>query len=186
MSYLRPQIFPKPYADFVMRMRVPSGFLLAIVFGYFAQPSPESILLGAAVSLPGLALRGWAAGLLRKNLELTTGGPYAYTRNPLYLGTLLTALGLAVAAQSWLLASVTAAVFALVYLPVMEQEEAHLVNIFPGYRQYAEQVPLLWPRVPPLASAQSFTFAQYWRNQEYKAGLAWLAGQAYLWWKTFS
>lgn len=186
MTHLRPHYFPKPYADLVMRLRVPSGFLLAFIFGYFSQPSPTSLLPGAALSLLGLALRAWAAGLLRKNLELTTGGPYAHTRNPLYLGTLLAALGLALAAQSWLLALVTVLVFTFVYLPVMEQEESHLVNLFPAYRAYAEQVPLLWPRFPGLASPQSFRFSQYLHNQEYKAGLAWLLGQAYLLWKTFS
>lgn len=183
MSQLRPPKFPKPYADFVMRLRVPSGFLLAIVFGYFAQPSRSSLMLGAAISLLGLALRAWAAGHLTKNQQLTIGGPYAYTRNPLYLGTLIAALGLSAAAQSWLLLAVTILVFVAVYLPVMEQEEQHLVKIFPGYRAYAEQVPLLWPRPPAAPPAVPFRLAQYVKNQEWKAGLAWLLGQAYLLWK---
>jgi protein-S-isoprenylcysteine O-methyltransferase Ste14 len=177
------QLFPKPYADFVMRLRVPSGFLLAFVFGYFARPTGSSILLSLPLCLLGLGLRAWAAGLLQKNMQLTNGGPYAYTRNPLYLGTLLAALGLSVAAQSWLLCAVTAAVFVLVYIPVMEQEEAHLVKIFPGYAGYAAEVPLLWPRLPGLVSAQRFRLAQYVKNQEWKAGLAFLLGLAYLLWK---
>lgn len=183
MSQLRPPKFPKPYADFVMRLRVPSGFLLALVFGYFAQPTRDSMLLGALVSICGLALRAWAAGHLTKNQELTVGGPYAYTRNPLYLGTLIAALGLSVAAQSWLLLAVTILVFVAVYLPVMEQEEQHLVKIFPGYRAYAEQVPLLWPKSPQATPTRPFQFAQYLKNQEWKAELAWLIGQAYLLWK---
>ncbi len=179
---MRPR-FPKAYADLVMRLRVPSGFLLAFVFGMFARPTPQSLLLSLPLCLGGLALRGWAAGLLRKNMQLTHGGPYAYTRNPLYLGTLLTALGLSVAAQSWLLLGVTVAVFVGVYLPVMEQEEAHLVKIFPAYRNYAEKVPLLWPRFPGLASEQRFDLAQYVRNQEWKAAFAYALGMAYLVWK---
>jgi protein-S-isoprenylcysteine O-methyltransferase Ste14 len=183
MSQLKPPRFPKPYADFVMRLRVPSGFLLAIVFAYFAQPSRTSLLVGAALSLCGLALRAWAAGHLTKNQELTIGGPYAYTRNPLYLGTLITALGLAAAAQSWLLLAITVLVFVAVYLPVMEQEEQHLVNIFPGYRAYAEEVPLLWPATPKTRPTPKFRFAQFLKNQEWKAELAWLLGQAYLLWR---
>ncbi len=183
MSQLRHPKFPKPYADFVMRLRVPSGFVLAIVFGYFARPSTESILAGAVIGLCGLALRAWAAGHLTKNQQLTVGGPYAYTRNPLYLGTLIAALGLAAAAQSWLLLALTVVVFVAVYLPVMEQEEQHLVKIFPGYRAYAERVPLLWPKVPDAASTRAFQCSQYLKNQEWKAALAWLLGQAYLLWK---
>ena len=102
---MRKHFFPKPYADTVMRLRVPSGFLLAICFGLLAQPSASSMLYGPLVAFPGLALRGWAAGHLRKNQDLADGGPYAWTRNPLYLGTLLVALGLAVAARSWIVLS---------------------------------------------------------------------------------
>ena len=92
--------FPKPYADAVARLRVPSGFLIVIVFGWFSHPTPLSMAIGAPVSLLGLALRAWAAGCLAKNQQLATGGPYAYTRNPLYIGTLLVAAGLAVASCS--------------------------------------------------------------------------------------
>jgi len=180
---VRKHWFPKPYADFVMRMRVPSGFLLAICFGLLAAPSRESMLAGLAVAAPGLALRAWAAGHLKKNQNLASGGPYAWTRNPLYLGTLLTALGLAVAARSWAVFAVTVAVFALVYLPVIEQEEQHLLKLFNDYRAYAERVPLLWPRVPRQASAERFEPAVYWRNEEWKAALAYLAGMGYLLWK---
>jgi len=89
--------FPKPYADAVARLRVPSGFLIVVVFAWFSNPSPESLMWGVPVSLAGLALRGWAAGCLAKNQRLATGGPYAYMRNPLYVGTLLVAAGLAIA-----------------------------------------------------------------------------------------
>ncbi len=180
---MRKHWFPKSYADFVMRMRVPSGFLLGICFGLLAQPTPVSLLYGPLLAFPGLALRGWAAGHLKKNLDLADGGPYAWTRNPLYLGTLLVALGLALAAQSWIVFSVTVAVFGLVYLPVIEQEEQHLLKIFPRYREYAERVPLLWPRVPKSAGSGDFDIKTYLKNEEWKATAAYMIGMGYLLWK---
>src|SRR5216683_6813897 len=110
-------LFPKPYADFVARLRVPSGFLLAAAFVWFAQPSVQSLVYGLPISVAGLMLRAWAAGHLAKNQRLATSGPYAYTRNPLYLGTLLVAAGLVVASRSWTLGILFALVFILVYLP---------------------------------------------------------------------
>ena len=166
-----------------MRMRVPSGFLLAVCFGLLAAPTRESLLAGLAVAIPGLGLRAWAAGHLKKNQNLASGGPYAWTRNPLYLGTLLTALGLAVAARSWAVFAVTVAVFALVYLPVIEQEEQHLLKLFNDYRAYADRVPLLWPKLPTTSSQEAFEPGVYWKNEEWKASLAYLAGMGYLLWK---
>src|ERR1035441_8971205 len=92
--------FPKPYADAVARLRVPSGFLIVAVFAWFSHPDALSLAIGLPISMLGLALRGWAAGSLAKNQQLSTGGPYAYTRNPLYIGTLVVAAGLAAAARS--------------------------------------------------------------------------------------
>src|ERR1022692_1789568 len=109
--------FPKPYADVVARLRVPSGFLIVAVFAWFSHPDALSLAIGLPISLLGLALRAWAAGSLAKNQRLATGGPYAYTRNPLYIGTLVVAAGLSTAARSPGLAALFAAVFAFVYLP---------------------------------------------------------------------
>ena len=120
---------------------------------------------------------------MKKNQNLASGGPYAWTRNPLYLGTLLTALGLAVAARSWAVFAVTVAVFALVYLPVIEQEEQHLLKLFNDYRAYADRVPLLWPKLPTTSSQEAFEPGVYWKNEEWKASLAYLAGMGYLLWK---
>src|SRR4051812_37627116 len=92
--------FPKPYADAVARLRVPSGFLIVAAFAWFSHPSVTSLAIGLPLSIVGLALRAWAAGCLAKNQQLATGGPYAYTRNPLYIGTLLVAAGLVVASRS--------------------------------------------------------------------------------------
>src|SRR5207253_3491085 len=130
--------FPKPYADLVARLRVPSGFLIVLVFGWFSQPTVESMLWGVPISIIGLALRAWAAGCLAKNQNLATGGPYAYTRNPLYIGTLLVALGLTIAARNPYLAVLFALVFVLVYLPVIQLEEQHLRRLFPEYATYAK------------------------------------------------
>jgi protein-S-isoprenylcysteine O-methyltransferase Ste14 len=175
--------FPKPYADLVARMRVPSGFLIVIVFAWFSQPTPQSMALGVPVSLAGLALRAWAAGCLAKNQQLATGGPYAYTRNPLYLGTLLVAAGLAIAARSIWLAALFAVVFVFVYLPVIQNEEQHLRSLFPDYVAYAKRVPALWPRFTADPSANTFRPDLYLKNQEYQAALGLLAGLAYLLWK---
>src|SRR5258708_31175382 len=119
-------LFPKPYADFVARLRVPSGFLLAAAFVWFSNPSMQSMAYGLPISVAGLALRAWAAGHLAKNQRLATSGPYAYTRNPLYLGTLIVAVGFAVAGRSVGLAVLFAAAFLLVYLPVIHLEGPHL------------------------------------------------------------
>ena len=177
--------FPKPYADAVARLRVPSGFLIVIVFAWLSQPTAESLLIGVPVSLFGLALRAWAAGCLYKNRDLATGGPYAYTRNPLYIGTLLVAAGLVIASRNIYLGILFAAVFLLVYLPVIQLEEQHLRRLFPAYARYAEEVPALWPRFPglPQKNSNPFRVSQYLINQEYQAGAGFIAGMLFLLWK---
>ena len=177
--------FPKPYADLVARLRVPSGFLIVIVFAWFSLPTAASMAWGIPVSVAGLALRAWAAGCLAKNRNLATGGPYAYTRNPLYIGTLLVAAGLAIAARSIGLAALFAVVFVFVYLPVIQNEEQHLRKIFPEYATYAEAVPALFPRFAarPRKNPNPFSAALYLSNQEYNAGLGFLAGMLFLLWK---
>ena len=183
--------FPKRYADLVARLRVPSGFLLVAVFAWFSRPVAGSLLWGVPGSLAGLALRGWAAGCLAKNQRLATGGPYAHTRNPLYIGTLLVAAGLAVASRSIGLAALFIAVFVLVYLPVIQNEEQHLRQIFPEYAEYAERVPALFPRLArrlnpaPENIANPFRAGLYLKNQEYKASLGFLAGMLFLLWKVW-
>ena len=103
--------FPKRYADTVARLRVPSGFLIVVVFAWLSHPDAASLAWGVPVSIAGLALRGWAAGCLYKDSRLATSGPYAHLRNPLYLGTLLVATGLVVASRQPALAAVFAAAF---------------------------------------------------------------------------
>jgi len=177
--------FPKPYADAVARLRVPSGFLIVIVFAWLSRPTAESLAWGVPVSLLGLALRAWAAGCLAKNQDLATGGPYAYTRNPLYIGTLLVAAGLTIAARNPYLAVLFAAVFVLVYLPVIQLEEQYLRVIFPGYATYADHVPALLPRLKKYSakSANRFRGSLYLKNQEYQAAIGFIAGVLFLLWK---
>jgi protein-S-isoprenylcysteine O-methyltransferase Ste14 len=182
----RPYWFPKPYADAVAKLRVPSGFLLVVAFAWLARPTVDSLLIGVPVSLLGLLLRGWAAGHLAKNETLAMSGPYAYVRNPLYIGTLLVAAGLVIAARRWELALLFAAVFTLVYLPVIELEEQHLRKLFPEYARYADRVRMLFPGARQPGQMAGFRWALYRRNEEYQALLGFLAGLAFLVWKALA
>ena len=175
--------FPKAYADAVMKLRVSSGFLLVAAFAWLASPTMRSLAWGVPVSLIGLAVRAWAAGHLAKNQQLAKSGPYAYIRNPLYAGTLLVAAGLVIAAQRIELALLFAAVFALVYLPVIEQEEQHLSKLFPDFAAYSQRVPLLLPRGRMTDGHSPFSPRLYLRNQEYQALLGYVAGLGLLVWK---
>jgi protein-S-isoprenylcysteine O-methyltransferase Ste14 len=175
--------FPKSYADRVARLRVPSGFLLLAAFVWLSTPSAASLAWGLPVSILGLAIRAWAAGHLEKNMTLAESGPYAWVRNPLYLGTLTVAAGFVVASRRWELALVFAAVFVLVYLPVVELEEQHLANLFPAFAEYKRRVPKLVPRPPREPRAKPFRWSVYRRNEEYRALAGFLLGAAVLLWK---
>jgi protein-S-isoprenylcysteine O-methyltransferase Ste14 len=174
---------PKRYADLVARLRVPGGFLMIAAFAILADPSPASIALGGSIAAPGMLLRAWAAGHLAKNRDLATSGPYAYMRNPLYAGTLTAALGLAVAARSMVVAAIAAGVFLLVYLPVIELEQQHLRTLFPGYAQYAREVPLIRPTFSYRGAARAFSWRLFLRNQEYQAAIAFALAMLYLLWR---
>ena len=172
--------FPKPYADFVQRLRVASGFLLLVTFACLSRPSLSSLAAGLPVSILGLFIRGWAAGHLAKDRQLATGGPYAYIRNPLYAGTLTTAAGIVIASRSIWLAIIFAAVFLLVYLPVIELEEQHLREIFADYATYAARVHRLLPLSKWRGRNGHFSWPLYRRNQEYKAALGFLIAVCWL------
>jgi protein-S-isoprenylcysteine O-methyltransferase Ste14 len=172
--------FPKPYADAVAKLRVPGGFLMVAAFVWLATPTWMSLAVGLPLSVLGLLLRGWAAGHLEKNLDLAESGPYAYVRNPLYIGTLAVAAGLVIASRRWELGALFAAVFLLIYLPVVELEEQHLRTLFPSYAEYARRVPRLVPRLDALNVAKHFQWSLYRRNQEYQALAGFLAGVALL------
>jgi protein-S-isoprenylcysteine O-methyltransferase Ste14 len=176
-------LFPKPYADFVARLRVPCGFVLVAAFAWFANPDTRSLVWGLPVSLLGLGLRAWAAGHLAKDRQLATCGPYNYTRNPLYLGTLLVAAGLAIASRSADLGALFAAVFVCIYLPAIQLEQQHLRTLFPDYAAYAARVPALLPRITAAGGGRAFQPALYVKNREYQAAAGFLAGALFLLWK---
>jgi protein-S-isoprenylcysteine O-methyltransferase Ste14 len=175
--------FPKPYADFVARLRVPSGFLLLIAFLWLSNPSRFSILVGLPISALGLWLRAWATGHLAKDQQLASTGPYAYVRNPLYTGTLIVAAGVVVAARNMLLAAIFVIVFILIYVPVIELEEQHLHDIFPSYATYAARVHRFFPVRKWKGLEIRFSWSLYFHNQEYKALLGFLLAVACLAWK---
>src|SRR4029077_5953129 len=132
----------------IQRWRVPLGFLCAAIFILFARPRPLTLLIGAGISLVGLAIRAWASGHIRKNAALATSGPYAYTRNPLYLGSFLLGLGFTIGSGRWPLALLFGALFLGIYLPVMRVESLTLAEVFPdSYQRYAREVPLFFPQL---------------------------------------
>jgi protein-S-isoprenylcysteine O-methyltransferase Ste14 len=132
---------------FARRARVPLGFVVAAVFLVFARPSWGLLGWSLLLVLPGLGLRGYAAGYVKKNAELTCTGPYAYTRNPLYLGSMLLAAGFAVAAGRWWLGVLLVAMFLAIYVPTILSEESYLRATFAGFDEYAAKVPRLLPRL---------------------------------------
>lgn len=161
------------------RWRVRLGYGLALFVLWFARPTPRSVILGAFVGAIGLCIRAYAAGYLHKQSVLTVAGPYAYTRNPLYLGSSVLALGAGIATRSWISAAILAIYFALVYAVVMRREERELfVQHGEAFRAYAAAVPLFFPRLTPAslggASAGSFSLVQYKKNHEYEAAVGFL------------
>ena len=122
--------------------------------------------------LPGLLLRGLASGHVQKDKELTTSGPYAYTRNPLYLGSLMMAAGFAVAARNWWIVAIMLFLFAMIYVPVIAGEESYLRRTFPEYDDYVRHVPRLFPRFTAYGGGRSsYSSARFWKHREYQASL---------------
>jgi protein-S-isoprenylcysteine O-methyltransferase Ste14 len=158
------------------RIRVPVGFAFAILYFWLARPTWPALGAGAAVALLGLGLRAAASGYVKKASELTTTGPYAYTRNPLYLGSMIIAAGFAVAARSWWLAGGMAAMFLAIYVPVIRFEEALLGGLFPAeFDAYRARVPRLVPRLRADKSSGGagggFSRALYLSHREYQAAI---------------
>ncbi len=160
----------------IQRWRVPLGFLCAGLFIILAHPRAATLISGIIVSLLGLALRAWASGHLRKNDTLATSGPYAYTRNPLYLGSFIMGLGYTISSGNWLVGLIFIALFLGIYLPVMRVESATLKKLFGvSYERYANAVPLFFPRLTRYqdqgAKPQTFDSSLYLRYREYRATL---------------
>ena len=171
------------------RIRVPAGLVLAPLLIIAARPSPAALAVGAVIAVAGLLTRAWASGYLRKNQELTVTGPYAHTRNPLYLGTFLMGGGVAIASGAWWFAAIYVALYLLIYVPVMIAEAETLAQLFEGeYPAYRREVPLFLPRVTPYQSPHSsgsnqrrrFALSQYLKHREYRAALGVAAAFAIL------
>jgi protein-S-isoprenylcysteine O-methyltransferase Ste14 len=153
------------------RIRVPLGFAFAIFYVWLARPTWPSIIVGGIFAVPGIVLRALASGHVKKNQELTTTGPYAHVRNPLYVGSLIMAVGFAIAARSpWILLMMIA-MFVAIYLPVIRHEEAYLRELFPNFADYARNVPRMFPRWRAYGNAAAFSSHLYWQHREYNAVL---------------
>lgn len=174
------------WAKIARRIRVPVGFLFAIFFLWRARPSLTSLAWSLLLVVPGVVLRAYSSGYIKKNAELTVTGPYAYTRNPLYLGSMLIAFGFAAAARSWLIAGLLLLLFVLIYLPVIRTEEQFLHGAFPGFDAYRQRVPRLLPRFTPARfsderrAGEGFSGALYRKHREYNAALGTLAIYVFL------
>ncbi len=172
----------KGYAAWAARWRVPLGFALGVAYLVFSQPTPRLLLIGTAVVFAGLLVRGYAAGCLDKNQNLAAGGPYAYTRNPLYFGSLTMGTGFAVAGGSWILGLALLGLFALIYWPVMRREEEFLRARFgETYERYARAVPFFFPALRAnTVDGEPFRWERYRRNREYQAALGFAGVVAFL------
>jgi hypothetical protein len=161
------------------------GFVSAAVFLGLARPSWRTLAASLLLVAPGLWLRAYASGYVRKDAELTVAGPYARTRNPLYLGSMLIAFGFAVAAASWVILLALAGLFAAIYIPTIQSEETYLRGRFAGFDAYASEVPRLLPRLSAArggaaarGEAGEFSGALYRKHREYNSLIG--AGAIYL------
>lgn len=173
----------------IQRARVPVSFVCAALFLLFARPRPVTLFAGVTISVLGLLLRAWAAGHIRKNSALATSGPYAFTRNPLYLGNFLLGLGFTIGSGWWPLGILFAVLFLGIYLPVMRVESETLAQLFgESYQRYARGVPIFLPRVTPYRSGEGkteFDSSLYMRYREYRAALGLLVAWGLLVFKAY-
>lgn len=170
------------------RLRLKAVWLLVVPFLWLAEPRPELLAAGAVLAALGLGLRAWAAGVIHKERELSTSGPYGHTRNPLYLGSFLVGLGVTVAGGRWIFVVAFVAFFAWIYGRTMRAEARRLEDLFgERYRDYARHVPAFLPRplawrtgAPRLPARPAFTLERWRRNREYEALLGVVVGFAFL------
>jgi len=152
--------------------RVRFGLLALILTVLFARPTLLSILIAMAVTSAGLSLRFWACGHLKKEKELTTSGPYRYTRNPLYLGNVFIGIGVVIGSNSWGVILIFAIYFLVFYPIIILEEKKRMQKLFPHqYRQYSKNVPLFLPnfRPPWPKSPRKFSWQLYKYNKEIRA-----------------
>lgn len=158
------------------RRRVALGFAAGAAAVWLAQPTRRSLALGAAVAVAGEAMRIWAAGHLEKGREVTVSGPYRLTRHPLYFGSTVIGIGLAIASASLVVGALVAAYLAVTLTAAIATEEAHLTDKFgeayPAYRAGRAG-----------ETRRRFSWARAMRNREYRAVIGVLATLALLAWK---
>ena len=160
------------WSKIARRGRVPLGFAVAGLYMWLAEPIAVSLVVGAMFIIPGLLIRALASGHVQKNERLAMTGPYAYTRNPLYLGSFIIATGFAFAARSWWFIDVLVVMLLAIYLPVIRAEEAFLAQHFPEFAEYARRVPRLVPGpAPPGMRRGEFSWDLYKQHREYNATL---------------
>ncbi|HEX3372367.1 MAG TPA: isoprenylcysteine carboxylmethyltransferase family protein [Candidatus Acidoferrales bacterium] len=168
--------------NFWIRWRVRVGYPVGIAAFVFAHPQVKWLVCGVSIAILGLIIRGYAAGHLRKHQQLATSGPYAFTRNPLYLGSIFLAAGFSVASHSWISALLLAAYLAIFYPVVIRREQTELqAHYGDAFVQYAARVPAFWPRLTPATSStEKFSWPQYMKNREYEASIGLAVAMAIL------
>lgn len=165
------------------RLRLKAVWLIVFPFFWFAAPVTDVLAIGVCLAVLGLWIRGWSAGTIHKDQEVTISGPYAFTRNPLYFGSFFIGLGVALAGGHWLWPALFLTFYALIYSRTMTGEVEHLSGLFPeDYGEYAANVPFFVPRLTPWRGGEisegpeaGFRWAQYKRNKEWEASLGVLA-----------
>jgi protein-S-isoprenylcysteine O-methyltransferase Ste14 len=159
------------------------GYPVGIAAFWFARPQLKWLLCGVGIAFFGLLLRGYAAGHLRKHKQLAVSGPYAFTRNPLYLGSVLLAAGFSVASHSWISTLLLAVYLAIFYPVVIRREQGELKTLYgAAFEQYSAQVPAFWPRLSPaMPSTVRFSWPLYRQNREYEAAIGLAVAMAILW-----
>ena len=186
MADAQPVGSARSWSHIARRIRVPLGFLFAAFYFWRARPDWLSLALGGAIAALGVFLRAMASGHVKKNEQLTTSGPYAYCRNPLYLGSIIIAIGFAMASRDVWVAVGMSALFVLIYVPVIRTEETFLREQFAEYESYERRVPRLLPNTVWLAGLTSgFSRELYWQHREYNALIGAAAMLAALVVKTF-
>jgi protein-S-isoprenylcysteine O-methyltransferase Ste14 len=158
------------------------GYPVGIAAFWFARPQIMWLICGVGVAIVGLVIRGYAAGHLRKHQQLATSGPYAFTRNPLYLGSVLLAAGFSVASHSWISTLLLAAYLSIFYPVVIRREQSELkVHYGDAFVEYASRVPAFWPRLSPaMSSTERFSWPLYRQNREYEASIGLAVAMAIL------
>jgi len=165
------------------RVRVAAGYAAFVIVLWSARPTTGSLLSAVPVAVLGEAIRLWASGHIQKTQALATGGPYAHTRNPLYVGSVLLALAAGIAAASpWAIAAL-AAYFVAFYPKVVAEEQAFLRAKFPHeFAEWEEAVPMFLPRLTPGGpGASRFSWARVAANREWRTALALPLVFALLW-----